>query len=163
MPRKYTKKTDLVKSFFRNITVEPVTLLVCMSLGSFYILSPEIMIQKVCRVNMQLNKTVCDEIQKHDELQVLVQKKVSTLQIWHNVLMAVPSAIFMLFAGSWSDVHGRRFIMLSSVLLISACFINNELIIMNPFQVSLWLGFVLHVLDHQHHLVRRTQGRVLTH
>jgi hypothetical protein len=40
-------KMDHVASFFRNITIEPPTFCFCFAMGIFYIISPELMIQKV--------------------------------------------------------------------------------------------------------------------
>ena len=45
-----------------------------------------------------------------------MQKYVSTLKIYSSVLQAIPSVLFTLFAGSWSDVHGRKPLIVSSTL-----------------------------------------------
>ena len=54
--------------------------------------------------------------QEHKEDQAEVQKYVSTLKIYNSVLQAIPSVLFTLFAGSWSDVHGRKPLIVSSTL-----------------------------------------------
>ena len=54
--------------------------------------------------------------QVHKEEQAEVQKYVSTLKIYNSVLQAIPSVLFTLFAGSWSDVHGRKALIVSSTL-----------------------------------------------
>ena len=45
-----------------------------------------------------------------------MQKYVSTLKIYNTILQALPSVIFTLFAGSWSDVHGRKPLIVASTL-----------------------------------------------
>ena len=45
-----------------------------------------------------------------------MQKYVSTLKICNTILQAIPSVLFTLFAGSWSDVHGREPLIVASTL-----------------------------------------------
>ena len=59
---------------------------------------------------------ICDNIQEHKDEQVEVQKYVSTLKIYNSILQAIPSVLFALFAGSWSDVHGRKALIVSSTM-----------------------------------------------
>ena len=67
-------------------------------------------------------------LQIHKEEQAEVQKYVSTLRIYNSVLQAVPSVIFALFAGSWSDLHGRKALIVTSIfgyLISNAVFMIN--------------------------------------
>ena len=52
--------------------------------------------------------------QLHKEEQAEVQKYVSTLKIYNSVLQAIPSVLFALIAGPWSDIHGRKALIISS-------------------------------------------------
>ena len=57
-----------------------------------------------------------------------MQKYVSTLRIYNSVLQAIPSVIFALFAGSWSDLHGRKALIVTSIfgyLISNAVFMIN--------------------------------------
>ena len=65
---------------------------------------------------MELGDEICDNIQEHKDEQVEVQKYVSTLKIYNSILQAIPSVLFALFAGSWSDVHGRKALIVSSTM-----------------------------------------------
>ena len=52
----------------------------------------------------------------------------STLRIYNSVLQAIPSVIFALFAGSWSDLHGRKALIVTSIfgyLISNAVFMIN--------------------------------------
>ena len=70
----------------------------------------------MCKVNLALGDEICDNIQEHKDEQVEVQKYVSTLKIYNSILQAIPSVLFALFAGSWSDVYGRKALIVSSTM-----------------------------------------------
>ena len=68
--------------------------------------------------------------QMHKEEQAEVQKYVSQLKIYSSVLQAVPSIIFTLFAGSWSDIHGRKALIVTSTL---GYIISNGIFMLNAY------------------------------
>ena len=66
----------------------------------------------------------------HKEQQREVQKYVATLQIYNSVLQAIPSVAIALFAGSWSDLHGRKALIASSLF---GYVISNSVFMINAF------------------------------
>ncbi|TRY71632.1 hypothetical protein TCAL_14873 [Tigriopus californicus] len=119
-----------VKSFFQNITVEPAYLIFAISQGLYMIVASELYITKVCKVNLAFSEDVCDNIQQHKEEQVQVQKYVSTLKIYNSILQAFPSVLFALFAGPWSDTHGRKFLIMASMF---GFVFNNGVFMINAY------------------------------
>ncbi|TRY72153.1 hypothetical protein TCAL_00254 [Tigriopus californicus] len=119
-----------LKSAWSLITVEPAVLLLTISYGLYMIVSSELYITKVCKVNLALGDEICDNIQDHNEEQVLVQRYVSKLNIYNRVLQAVPSFIFAVVAGPWSDVYGRRTFL---ILSISGFVFNNAVFMLNIY------------------------------
>ncbi len=103
------------KHVIRTISVEPAYFGFSFGIGLYAIIASELYISKVCKVNLQLGDEICDNIQQHKEEQVEVQKYVSTLRIYNSVLQAVPSVIFTLFAGPWSDHFGRKALIAFSI------------------------------------------------
>ena len=77
-----------------------------------------------------------------------VQKRVASLEIIDSILPVIPTTIVCLFLGAWSDVHGRKPILVaslfSSVAMLSIYTINYalfyELNVYHLFWVS-GLGF----------------------
>ena len=82
-----TLKNFNLKSFIKdNITLEPLCFLYALTYGIIGIVSSELVIQKVCLVNLDFGEEICKDIQEHKEKQVEVQKYVATLQIYNTVL-----------------------------------------------------------------------------
>ncbi len=77
-----------------------------MGLGSIVI--QDLYIQKVCLVNLEFSDDVCKDIQNHKEEQQEVQKYVSSFKIYKILFRSLPTIIFTLLAGPWSDEYGRK-------------------------------------------------------
>ena len=77
---------------------------------------------------MNITEEICDDIQNHEDEQNRVQAYVSKLQAYNDIIQAIPPCIFVLFAGPWSDRHGRRPFMISAIFgyaLINLIFFLN--------------------------------------
>ncbi len=92
-------------------------------------------------MNLALGDEICDNITHHKDEQVQVQKYVSTLKIYNSILQAIPSVIFALFAGPWSDTHGRKFLIMSA--LFGFVFNNAVFMINAHFFYELKAEFLL--------------------
>jgi len=94
----------------------------------YVIAAQNLYIQKVCQVNLNISEEICRNLTHHKEEQAEVQGDVAVLQGVNQVLQAIPSVIFAVFAGPWSDIYGRR------LLIICATFgyiFNNGVFIIN--------------------------------
>ena len=59
-----------------------------------------------------------------------VQKYTAMLQSYNGILQAIPAIVFSVFAGPWSDIYGRK------ILIIMATFgyvFNNSVFIINSW------------------------------
>ena len=71
---------------------------------------------------------MCNQV--HKEEQAEVQKYVATLKIYSTILKALPSLICILLAGPWSDVHGRKALIVFSTF---GCVISNLIFTINAY------------------------------
>ena len=118
---------------WKNITIEPVYLLFTFNYGIFGIVSQDLYIEKVCRVNLNFNSTICDNIQKYENEQIQVQEYTSTLKMYNTILQTIPGTLYLLIAGPLSDVYGRKPFMALSLLGYT---FNNTVFIVNAYYLN---------------------------
>ena len=118
---------------WKNITIEPVYLLFTLNYGIFGIVSQDLYIEKVCRVNLNFNSTICDNIQKYENEQIQVQEYTSTLKMYNTILQTIPGTLYLLIAGPLSDVYGRKPFMALSLLGYT---FNNTVFIINAYYLN---------------------------
>ena len=115
---------------WKNITIEPVYLLFVLNYGIFGIVSQDLYIEKVCRVNLNFNLTICDHIQEHKNEQIKVQEYTSTLKMYNTILQTIPGTLYLLIIGPLSDVYGRKLFLTLSLLGYT---FNNTVFIINAY------------------------------
>ena len=62
----------------------------------------------MCLVNLNFNDTICSDLTHFKDHEKAVQKEVASLNMYFNILTAIPAVIVSLFLGPWSDVNGRK-------------------------------------------------------
>ena len=67
-----------------------------------------LLIEKVCLVNLGFDPDICSNLTNHKDSEIAVQKEVASLNMYLSVLTAIPGIIVSLFLGPWSDVNGRK-------------------------------------------------------
>ena len=113
---------------FQNITIEPVVFLFALSFGFFAIASDQIYVDKMCQVNLNYTKEVCENIYDHTEIQQENQVRVTNLKTIGRVIQAFPPFLYTLIAGPWCDKHGRKPFIIISILSYG---ISNTVFLIN--------------------------------
>ena len=69
-------------------------------------------IDKVCLVNLNFTKEICQDLTHHKKYEEQVQEIVADLQMYLSILSSIPAIITGLFLGPWSDANGRKPLMI---------------------------------------------------
>ena len=119
--------------------IEVAAFLKMLELGVHSVVKTNLLIEKTCRVDMNLGDMVCDDIEHHPQEQDMVQERVNNLLLYDRLLISVPwwvdilfiaiiihfcSILISLFVGSYSDKFGRRPLLLVPLIgLIFSAFV----------------------------------------
>ena len=106
---------DKIKYIINNITLEPVCFIFAMNFGFYIIAASQLYVDKVCQVNLNHSKEICDNIYAHKEIQLDNQEKVTNLQTTSRMIQAIPPLVYSLIAGPWCDKHGRKPLIILSI------------------------------------------------
>lgn len=113
---------EKVKNIFKNITIEPLIALYIIPSLFAGLAAQNLFLEKACRVNQDYSDAVCDALMHRQtqnytlELHT-VHGLVAGMQGWKKALQALIPCFLMIFAGSWSDRHGKR----KPLILIPIC------------------------------------------
>ena len=91
-----------------TLSVEPVMLLDGLGYSNMVVLVENLQMDKVCQVNLNHTKEVCDNLTHHRSVKEAMTKEVSVFAMYNGIIMAVIPLFFILFIGAWSDKYGRK-------------------------------------------------------
>eukprot|EP00094_Tigriopus_californicus_P007083 TCALIF_06818-PA protein Name:"Similar to slc46a1 Proton-coupled folate transporter (Xenopus laevis)" AED:0.05 eAED:0.06 QI:5/0/0/1/0.5/0.33/3/0/319 len=75
-----------------------------------------LLIERICQVNLNLTSEVCEHLDQHKYDQMEVQKQVTLLVLYTNILSTIPCIFLTLLVGPWSDRNGRKPLMIAPIL-----------------------------------------------
>ncbi|KAL3289017.1 hypothetical protein HHI36_003460 [Cryptolaemus montrouzieri] len=110
------KKTfwEKFKFIITHITVEPIVFLYTVSMLMNLIVTQNLSLEKACRVNLNLTKSICDAMVLRNKSGYLPYQEVEVQQVvvkwaaYKAFLVGSIPVIGIIFLGSWSDRHRRR-------------------------------------------------------
>ena len=139
--------SSLLTLAWKNLTIEPVVFLYLTSVGLTYVIRPNLLIDKACRIKLNLSEEICDNLSQNstDPNLIQVQKVVADYERSLNLAATLPRVVFTLLAGPWSDRHGRKLLLIIPILgqaLTCLTFILNVIFFQKlPFE-ALYMEFV---------------------
>jgi len=86
------------------------------SSGLHNVIRTNLLIEKTCRVNLNLTDSVCDHINLYDKENDQVQEEVTTINLYFTFLSALPCIFMSIIIGPWSDKNGRKPVLLIPIL-----------------------------------------------
>ncbi|KAF5269816.1 hypothetical protein FQR65_LT05862 [Abscondita terminalis] len=102
------------RTFFTNITVEPVLVLFLLPSILLTLSVANLHLEKACRVKLQFNSTVCDGLVLRNtsmytpEQENIVQKKVASMNVWKTIIQSSIPVVLLISFGAWSDKRRKR-------------------------------------------------------
>lgn len=122
-----------VAQALQEITIEPIIFLNVLGWTVQSSISTNLLLAKVCR-EQQYGTDICANLSSHHEEQASVQRIVSTINMYIELLTNIPGVFFVLFLGSWSDKYGRKIPM---TLPLIGSFLATSLYLMNAYWTEL--------------------------
>ena len=98
------------------------------------------MIDKVCLVNLNYDSAICSNLTNFKDNEKEVEKVVASINMYLNILTSIPAIIVSLFLGPWSDVNGRKPLLIFPQIGIM---LTQSIYVMNAYQTSLPGEFIL--------------------
>lgn len=110
---KPVEKPNVIKQFFKSITVEPILWCYCIPSAISAIAVAQLYLEKACRAGFDYDDEICDGLLIHHfqnltQYEQETQKLVSEVNAWKQPLATFLPALIILFVGSWSDRRGLR-------------------------------------------------------
>lgn len=112
---------------WHKITIEPAVFLFTFAYGFYSIIAQNLLIDRVCTVNLNLTSEVCDHLDhyKHDQMEV--QKQVTLIVLYTSILSSIPCMILTLLVGPWSDRNGRKPLMIAPII---GCILSQVVLVL---------------------------------
>ena len=116
------------------MTIEPVVFLYMVSVFLTYVIRPNLLIDKVCRVKLNLTSDICSNITENKGNLTLVQREVADYERTLSLAATFPRVAFSFLAGPWSDRNGRKFLIIVPIIgqaltaltfLLNVCFFDS--------------------------------------
>eukprot|EP00092_Neocalanus_flemingeri_P012562 GFUD01013540.1.p1 GENE.GFUD01013540.1~~GFUD01013540.1.p1 ORF type:complete len:490 (+),score=71.29 GFUD01013540.1:897-2366(+) len=117
-------RTERCKLWMRKIfSIELAIAVHAFSSGLHNVIRTNLLIEKTCRVNLNLTDVVCDNINQYDKENDQVQEEVTTINLYFTFLSAIPCILMSIIIGPWSDKNGRKPVLLIPILghIIAQC------------------------------------------
>jgi len=107
------------------VTVEPPVFFFAFAIGMTLVSNKDLLKEKTCREGSSLfgngttyGSSICDDLleDEYEDQERYVEHQASRVGYISAALQAIPAILFALFAGAWSDVYGRRFLIILPLL-----------------------------------------------
>ncbi|KAK8379478.1 hypothetical protein O3P69_019408 [Scylla paramamosain] len=123
----------------RAVTIEPVLFLYVLAAVMMGTISTNLLLDKICR-EMAYPEEVCLNLTSYTTTEAEVQQRVTVTLMYYNLITSLPSVLFALFLGSWSDRHGRK---VPIVLPLFGNLMSSLVYVVNAYLTTLPSSYLL--------------------
>ncbi|KAK9297172.1 hypothetical protein QLX08_009040 [Tetragonisca angustula] len=118
----------------RYILVQPSMMMLIIAQAITSNVLTDLIVYRTCSITLSINKTECSLLHDNSssaealKIDAQVQPKASLILMTRSIIESIVPALLSLFLGPWSDIYGRKSIMLSGYIGISLTYIILSLI-----------------------------------
>ncbi|XP_068222628.1 lysosomal proton-coupled steroid conjugate and bile acid symporter SLC46A3-like [Palaemon carinicauda] len=134
-----------ILSALSKVTIEPVMLIDGACNQAMLLFLENIQMNKICSVSLNYSSEVCGNLSNHEVANNEVQKEFSKVAFYNNIILSVPSLIFVLFMGAWSDKYGRKIPLLITLIchvMYAGGYLINNWHTSWPVEILYFVSFV---------------------
>ncbi|XP_055345871.1 proton-coupled folate transporter-like [Paramacrobiotus metropolitanus] len=124
----------------RGVQICPLAVFFGFAAGIFIPVFTELMRDRVCENELHYNRDLCKNLTVDATASNRVRSVTANFMLYNSLLSSIPSIVFSLFVGSWSDRFGRKMPMMSSFF---GCVISSGFLLAYAYLEHLRAGYLL--------------------
>lgn len=133
----------------RYVLVQPSMMMLIIAQAITSNVLTDLIVYRTCSVTLSINKTECSLLHDNSssaealKIDAQVQPKASLILMTRSIIESIVPALLSLFLGPWSDIYGRKSIMLSGYIGISLTYIILSL--MTIWDIDPWFLLIAYI------------------
>ncbi|XP_067124723.1 probable peptidoglycan muropeptide transporter SLC46 [Centruroides vittatus] len=120
--------------------IEVLTLITVFAFSFKQITFQKLLIDKICLNEFNFSKYICTNLSNYHNEEEKIQSEVNNYQLYMSIIVSILNVIYIVFLGPWSDIHGRKMLILLSLF---GFLLENIVIFMNIIWFDISINYLL--------------------